>query len=53
MRNTYNVLELKQYDYDNIYIVGDIHGMFHLLEKELKKVNFNKDKDLLINDLFF
>jgi hypothetical protein len=44
----YNILNINQKDYDNIYIVGDIHGMFHLLEEEMKKVNFNKEKDLIV-----
>lgn len=37
-----------QSDYKKIYIVGDIHGMFHLLEMYLSKINFNKESDLLI-----
>jgi serine/threonine protein phosphatase 1 len=48
MKDTYKILEVKQSDYNNIYIVGDIHGMFHLLEEELIRINFNKKTDLLI-----
>ncbi len=31
------------------YIVGDIHGMFHLLEAELAKLGFDKLKDRLFS----
>lgn len=34
--------------YENIYVCGDIHGCFSLLEQKLLDVNFNKDKDLLV-----
>lgn len=48
------VLEINESDYDNIYIVGDLHSNYSLLEKKLENVNFNKNKDLLIcaGDLF-
>jgi serine/threonine protein phosphatase 1 len=39
---------IKQSDYKNIYVVGDIHGMFHLLEMYLTQIGFNKELDLLI-----
>lgn len=45
----YKILNIKEEDYKNIYAVGDIHGMFHLLEEELEKINFNKKEDLLIS----
>jgi len=44
----YKILEIEESAYNNIYFVGDIHGMFHLLEDELVKVGFDKNKDLLI-----
>lgn len=34
--------------YENIYVCGDIHGCFSLLEQTLLDVNFNKDTDLLV-----
>ena len=34
--------------YKNIWIVGDIHGEFSLLEKELSDKNFNEDTDALV-----
>jgi predicted phosphodiesterase len=48
MQKHYNIKKIKENDYENIYVVGDIHGMFDLLEEELIKVNFDKKKDLLI-----
>lgn len=32
----------------NVYVVGDIHGCFTLLKEELKKINFDYTKDLLV-----
>ena len=32
----------------NVYVVGDIHGAYHLLKEKLKEVSFNYNKDLLI-----
>ena len=31
----------------NDYVVGDIHGRYELVEKALKKINFNKNQDRL------
>lgn len=35
--------------YERIFVVGDIHGMFHKLNVELSKIDFNKERDLLIS----
>lgn len=35
--------------YQNIWVVGDLHGCYNLLMNELKKINFDKNKDLLIS----
>lgn len=35
--------------YQNIYVVGDLHGCYDLLMAELEKVEFNKETDLLIS----
>lgn len=35
--------------YQNIYVVGDLHGCYGLLETELAKVKFNRETDLLIS----
>ena len=35
-------------EYRNVYIMGDLHGCYSLLEKELKRIKFDKKKDLLI-----
>ena len=32
----------------NVYVVGDIHGAYHLLKEKLREVGFNYSKDLLI-----
>lgn len=32
----------------NVYVVGDIHACYTLLKEELKKINFDYTKDLLI-----
>ena len=48
MRKHYQIKTIHEKDYRNIYIVGDIHGMFHLLEEELKKIGFDKSQDLLV-----
>ena len=33
-------------DYRQIFIVGDLHGCFDLLEMELANANFDRDQDL-------
>lgn len=48
MRNFYKKLIVNHDEYRHIYTCGDIHGMFHLLEKELIEINFDKSQDLLI-----
>lgn len=48
MKEYYQIKQINEADYNNIYVVGDIHGMFHILEKKLKKIGFNKDTDLLV-----
>lgn len=48
MKEYYQIKQVNEKDYNNIYVVGDIHGMFHILEKKLKKIGFNKKTDLLI-----
>ena len=48
MKEYYQIKQINESDYNNIYVVGDIHGMFHILEKKLKKIGFNKDTDLLV-----
>ena len=35
-------------DYSNIYVVGDLHASYSLLNEELKSVGFNYNTDLLI-----
>ncbi|MGQ8974072.1 metallophosphoesterase [Acinetobacter schindleri] len=35
-------------DYAAIYVVGDLHGCYHLLMQELEKIRFNFEQDLLI-----
>ena len=35
-------------DYSNIYVVGDLHVSYSLLNEELKSVGFNYNTDLLI-----
>ena len=32
-----------------VFVVGDIHGMFSLLEKQLKKLKFDPERDVLIS----
>lgn len=49
MGKHYKITKIREKDYRNIYIVGDIHGMFHLLKKELKELGFDKSKDLLVS----
>lgn len=39
---------IKENDYRNIYVVGDIHGMYSLLDNALIKIGFSKEKDLII-----
>lgn len=46
MKEYYQIKQVNEKDYNNIYVVGDIHGMFHILEKKLKKIGFNKKTDL-------
>ncbi len=48
MRKIYKKLVVNHEEYRHIYTCGDIHGMFHLLEKELIEINFDKSQDLLI-----
>lgn len=36
-------------DWRNIWVVGDLHGCYSLLQSKLAAVNFNKDEDLLIS----
>jgi len=48
LRKIYNKLIINHNEYRHIYTCGDIHGMFHLLEKELIEINFDKSQDLLI-----
>lgn len=35
-------------NYNSIYIVGDLHGCYSLLMKELQQINFNFETDLLV-----
>ncbi len=35
-------------NFSSIYVVGDLHGCYSLLMNDLKKRNFNFEKDLLI-----
>lgn len=49
MRKFYKKLIVHHNEYRNIYVCGDIHGMFHLLENQLQEINFDKSQDLLIS----
>jgi len=43
-------LKIKQFDRNEIgrdFVVGDIHGWFPVLEKQLREVGFDKEKDRL------
>ena len=43
------LIEYLEVDDDvTVYVVGDIHGAYHLLKEKLKEVGFNYNKDLLI-----
>lgn len=42
------VLRLKINEKGRDFIVGDVHGNFHLLKKALSKVNFNQEVDRII-----
>lgn len=42
-----DILKLNQNNIGRDIITGDVHGTFVLLEKGLKKINFNPDKDRL------
>ncbi|MCX2590177.1 metallophosphoesterase, partial [Proteus penneri] len=35
--------------YRHIWVVGDIHGCFNLLKRNMHRVDFDKEKDLLIS----
>lgn len=39
---------IKAKHYAAIYIVGDLHGCYHLLMQELQRVHFNFETDLLV-----
>lgn len=42
------VKRFKVSDYRKVFVVGDIHGCFSLLEKCLYSIQFDKERDLLI-----
>lgn len=43
----YQKIEAK--DYANMFVVGDLHGCYDLLVKELEQAKFNRETDLLIS----
>lgn len=46
----YNLIEYLNLDsYENVYVVGDLHGCYDDLMAELEKLNFDFDKDLLLS----
>lgn len=49
MREMCKVIQDADLKYQNIYVVGDIHGCYSLLMGELANLNFNFDQDLLIS----
>ena len=49
MKEMCTVIQNADLKYQNIYVVGDIHGCYSLLMDELANVNFNFEQDLLIS----
>lgn len=46
-KTVYEFMDLSKYN--KVFAVGDIHGCFSILEAQLKKVEFDKEKDMLIS----
>lgn len=42
------IKEIRANTNQRVFAVGDIHGMYHILEELLKKANFDKNNDILI-----
>lgn len=49
MKEMCTVIQNADLKYQNIYVVGDIHGCYSLLMDALANVNFNFEQDLLIS----
>lgn len=49
LKNTVKVKKVEKNKKGRDYIVGDIHGMYSNLEKKLKEIGFNKEKDRLFS----
>jgi serine/threonine protein phosphatase 1 len=49
MKEMCTVIQNADLKYQNIYVIGDIHGCYSLLMDELANVNFNFEQDLLIS----
>lgn len=47
MRNNFEQIDLS--DKRKVYVVGDIHGCFELLDSELRYVDFDKKQDMLVS----